>query len=412
MPFQVPEQPRTIGVDGRSLLYEDNLERGVGHYTFHHLTTLSELLPHWTFYLYLELDEVTPSLQRLLSLPNVSYRSFIGEDSSDLNFFHIPDPMGLSWCYDSPFLFAPQNVPLSALFYDFIPMVMRDVHFDRWPQLNQIWYLSRIHQAKRRQPYALSISDCTSKDVQSFLHLSTERVSTIYAGLNSTPRVFSPRELTSSRTKFGITKPFFLTVGGIEGHKNFALTLSSFFEVSKCSDVELVVVGSHADPHKAHAKKLCEQQGFTNVLFPGYLERSDLDALYHQALALCFPSLYEGFGLPVLEAMALECPVITSTTSSLPEVAGDAALLVDPLSSTDMTRAMNHLLSDSVLRLRLKEKGLIQARKFNWQRTGELTIQAWERMLWSTSHRSVDARTKRSAAQGAGVHKQAMDLLL
>jgi len=109
------------------------------------------------------------------------------------------------------------------------------------------------------------------------------------------------------------------------------------------------------------------------VLFPGYVSDEELIALYQLAACLVFPSLYEGFGLPVLEAMAAGCPVITSTASSLPEVAGDAALLVDPLNAQEIARAMQRVLQDEDLRRRMISDGQRRAANFSWEETARMT---------------------------------------
>jgi len=117
------------------------------------------------------------------------------------------------------------------------------------------------------------------------------------------------------------------------------------------------------------------------VRFTGYVEEEDLPALYNGADLFVFPSLYEGFGLPVLEAMACGTPVVTSNTSSLPEVAGDAALLVDPYDVEEIATAMRRILEDEALTAELRAKGLARAKEFSWERTARETIAVYEKVL-------------------------------
>lgn len=383
MIFEVPEESRCIGIDARTLLHEQNVERGIGHYTVHHTQTLAELCPHWKFYLFLELEQFSKPVEHLLALPNVEYRSFHDATFADLDVFHIPDPMSVMWAFDSPFLIAPQGIPQSALFHDFIPIILRNEHFDRWVRYNKIAYLSRLMQARNSNPLVLTNSKCTANDVEKYLNLPADRIVTVYAGLNSTPRSLTDREVQASLAKFDINRPYFLTVGGTEIHKNFACTFNAFQNAASQEDIQLVVAGSLSDPGKWQVKKYCDENGINNVVFPGYVDRNDLDALYASARALCFPSYYEGFGFPVLEAMALGCPVISSNVSCLPEVAGDAAILIDPTAPEEMTDAMLRLARDQSLRATLIEHGYRQAAKFSWQRTAMLTTDAWERLLWN-----------------------------
>jgi glycosyltransferase involved in cell wall biosynthesis len=144
---------------------------------------------------------------------------------------------------------------------------------------------------------------------------------------------------------------------------------------------QFAVVGSFSDPYKEAYRKLFETNNIPGVVFTGYLSREEMACLYGAASALVFPSHYEGFGFPVLEAMAHGCPVITTNVSSLPEVAGDAAILVNPDDAGAIANAMVRLVKEPGLREQMIEKGLEQSKKFSWELSARKTIDTWKKMM-------------------------------
>ncbi len=144
----------------------------------------------------------------------------------------------------------------------------------------------------------------------------------------------------------------------------------------------LLVATGYETPYDDELRARADAAGVAaDVRLPGWLADADLEGLYALAAVVAFPSLYEGFGLPVLEAMARGVPVVTSGRSSLPEVAGDAALLVDPTSSAEIAAALERVLADDALRKRMRSDGLAQAARFSWDRTAELTLASYRRAL-------------------------------
>ncbi|WP_198016683.1 glycosyltransferase family 4 protein [Rubidibacter lacunae] len=169
---------------------------------------------------------------------------------------------------------------------------------------------------------------------------------------------------------------FFLHLGRHDPHKNLARVLRAFAALprSSASDPELWLAGSGDRRHTPVLKALADELGIaTRVRWLDYVGADELPVLLNQAIALVFPSLWEGFGLPVLEAMACGTPVITSNCSSLPEAAGDAALLVDPLSVDELSAALQTIASDRSVQQQLRVRGLQRAAQFSWERTGRET---------------------------------------
>jgi glycosyltransferase involved in cell wall biosynthesis len=176
------------------------------------------------------------------------------------------------------------------------------------------------------------------------------------------------------RERYHLPARYLLTVSTVEPRKNLKTLLHAYLLLKKClrdSCPPLIIVGRkgwHYDDILSHMAELKNY-----VYFPGHVADAELVALYQMATCLVFPSLYEGFGLPVLEAMSAGCPVITSNASSLPEVVGNAGLLVDPLNPADIAQALYTILNNDAMRLRLIQAGRLQAARFSWETTANMT---------------------------------------
>jgi glycosyltransferase involved in cell wall biosynthesis len=176
-----------------------------------------------------------------------------------------------------------------------------------------------------------------------------------------------------------------LSVSAKRPHKNVARLLYAIAAIAPERRPALVVPG-YPTPHEDELRELSVRLGVDgSVRLPGWLPAADLEGLYQAAACVVFPSLYEGFGLPVLEAMARGVPVACSTSSSLPEVAGDAALLFDPESVNAIRDAIERLLGDERLATRLRKAGLERAATYTWERTAELTAACYRRALASAA---------------------------
>ena len=227
--------------------------------------------------------------------------------------------------------------------------------------------------------HVLADSQATKDDLIELYRVLPEKVTVLYSGVD--PR-FSPdkqrgeEERIRKRYKLG-HQPFILGLGTLHPRKNYNRLISSFAQIADVSrrldgrpiTHNLVIVGKQGwlfDSIKADAARLGLR---TRLIFPGYADDEDLPALYRAADLFVFPSLYEGFGLPPLEAMACGTPVITSNVSSLPEVVGDAGLTVDPTDIYELANAMSHALQDRELRERMISTGLARASEFTWLRS-------------------------------------------
>jgi glycosyltransferase involved in cell wall biosynthesis len=370
---------RTIGIDARTFFYSDSMARGVGQYSLYHLLHVIRQLPDVQFVFYGETLEAPETLHPLLALPNVNLRLIDNYQASQVDLFHICDPLNDLSGFDFP-LRIFKHEKTTATFYDINP-VRCYLDDPEWKQAFRDTYLRRLGLLINSGCQLLAISEFTKQDLINYSGMPEQRITTIMAGLNgSVAGAVSAPATCDVLKKFGILKPYFLHVGAHDKHKNFMVALAAFIECRKHNDIQLVVVGK-LEGALAFSSEIIPQKGINDVIFTGFVSREDLESLYQGATATLFLSSYEGFGFPVLEAFAGGCPVITTNVTSIPEVAGNAALLCDPLDVGQVVESMIRLLDDRSLASELRTRGFAQAQKFTWDRAAELTIAAWEKLL-------------------------------
>jgi glycosyltransferase involved in cell wall biosynthesis len=362
----------TIGIDARTFFYSDSVTRGIGQYSKYHLMELFRLRPQWRFILYG--DEAVPSaaLAAMMQQANVVYQKIGTRRQDAVDLMHILDPMNMTAGFDAPLRVFP-HPRTSVTFFDLNPLRFY------WSSFNDGYkslFMRRLTQYMEADCRLLTISEFTKRDVTDVLKVPADRMTTILAGINTSA---APADYTVLK-RFSITKPFFLHVGALDPHKNFHAVVEAFVKCHEQMPCQLVVVGQKENYLKAYAEEF-EKKKIKDVFFTGFIERNELTALYAKAVSVLFLSKAEGFGFPVLEAMAQGCPVIASNTTSIPEVAGDAALLFAPDDTTAVSAAMMSLVKNPKQRDVLRAQGVEQAAKFSWTRTAELTISAWESML-------------------------------
>ena len=182
--------------------------------------------------------------------------------------------------------------------------------------------------------------------------------------------------------KYKISRQFILYVGTVELRKNIPLLIRSFHKLlTKGLKLQLVLIGIHGYGFDQILKIINELSISEDVVILGYVPNEDIIKFYNIAKLFVFPSLYEGFGLPPLEAMACGCPVITSNISSLPEIVGNAGVLMDPYDPDDLSRKMYQILINKTLQNDLQKKGLKQAKKFSWEKSAHETWKIYEKVL-------------------------------
>jgi len=263
-------------------------------------------------------------------------------------------------------------------------LTVHDLSFMRIPACSDpklLKYLMRVVPASaRRANVVLADSECTRADVIEMLGVDPSRVQVVYAGVDdSFQRVTEPRVLDEVRSRYRLPQHFILGVGTLQPRKNFERLVEAFAMLAGAEGggPRLVLAGAAGWKYQGIFERV-ERLGLRNaVLFPGYVADRDLPALYSMADLFVFPSLYEGFGIPPLEAMACGTPVVTSNVSSLPEVVGDAALTIDPTDTVALARAMQRMLNDPHLRSELVQRGAARASNFTWRASAEKLLAAY-----------------------------------
>ena len=298
-------------------------------------------------------------LQRLLwtqwQIPKI-YR----EKRSHLLFSPVPEAPLWSGCryiitvHDLIPLRFPRNLsPLTNYFRYYLPQVLAQAE------------------------HIISVSETTAKDITKFFDIPSDKITPILHGYDCDRFRFLNLPTRESMGE----SPYFLYFGRPDPSKNLPRLITAFAAL-KNSDSELWLVGPSDRRYTPFLKVQAEHLGIGDrVRFLEYVPAVELPIIINQAIALVFPSLWEGFGFPVLEAMACGTPVITANTSSLPEVAGDAALLINPENLGEITAAMQAILGDGSLRSHLRQAGLDRANQFRWKKTGQATAAVLEKYL-------------------------------
>jgi glycosyltransferase involved in cell wall biosynthesis len=227
-----------------------------------------------------------------------------------------------------------------------------------------------ITGAARRATRVLTVSESSKRDILRFVDIRPEKIDVIYNAYDERFTV-EPREedMARVRERYQLHDPFILYAGNVKPHKNLERLIDAFhlLRLSGRDDVKLVLIGDDISRYAALRRAVHKHQLHKHVRFLGYMPEETLAVMYRLASVFVFPSLYEGFGLPPLEAMASGTPVVTSNVSSLPEVAGDAAMLVDPLDPAAIADGIHRVLSDDHLRESLRRRGLARASQFSWE---------------------------------------------
>lgn len=240
-------------------------------------------------------------------------------------------------------------------------------HFRRYDQ----WYFKRFVPLYCRKAAAfIAVSNAVKSDVVKYVGVPAQKVFAIHNGFD--PAVFQPvhdaARLQEVRTRYKLPEHFILWAGQIESRKNVARLLEAFARIKDSVPHSLVMAGEHRWSTNSELRAIQALGIADRVCFPGWVNHADLPAVYCLADLFAFPSLYEGFGIPLLEAMACGCPIVTANTCAPPEVTDGAACLVDPLSVEDIARGMQAVISDRARREQMISRGITRAKDFGWEK--------------------------------------------
>lgn len=373
---------------------------GVGYYTYNLISEFLKIAPQNHYYL---CDVL---------IGRIIYNMYRIEDISSFNYFSdyfsniskLPFPLnGLIWFLLSQYAKAAgkttkikvedADIFFGTNFRGVFKKTLRnvitihDMAHEYYPEAmsKRIYiYLKRLQQSAEKADLIIADSENTKKDILKFLGVSEKKVKVIYPGVDTIFRPINDTDvLDSVKKKYNLYERFILYLGAIQPRKNITTLIRAYNMLCKEHNFKhrLVIAGGVGWKNK-DIRYLVEELGLQDkIIFTRYVPENDLPVIYNLADVFVFPSLYEGFGLPVLEAMACGTPVVTSNVSSLPEVAGDAVLLINPHSVEELADSIKRIISDEDLRKRNIAKGLEQAKLFTWEKCARETLEAFSQVL-------------------------------
>ncbi len=365
-----------IAVNTR-LLLKNRLE-GIGWYTFETLRRIVKAHPEHSFYFLFDRpydssfvfeENVTPVVLApqarhpilFMIWFDISVNRFLRKNKIDI--FLSPDG----------YLSLRTKTPSLA--------VIHDLNFEHYPKdlpwVDRKYYQYFFPRFAQKACRVATVSEFSKKDISQQYNVPLDKIDVTLNGMNNKFSTIDESEKVKIRAKFSDSKPFFLFVGALHPRKNLTNMFLAFdkFKSEKQSDVKFVIVGEKKWWTKSIANVYENMEFKDEVIFLGRRSAEELCQLMASSLALVYVSYFEGFGIPILEAFACGTAVITSNVTSMPEVAGDAAILVDPFSHDEIALAMERISSDEDFRNRLIEKANIRKDKFSWDITA---TQLWE----------------------------------
>ncbi len=373
----------TIAIDCRPL-QDCSLGRGIGSY-------LINLLENWP-----EPDQLRPVFIEGKPIPDLPglkrfklllYKPTLKVWQISKNFSHFLKKNGIDlFHFSGQYNVTPLDLPYTVTVHDIMYFPLRKLEIEQatsfWKRLQwklDLWWMTRRGKKELGQAVGfIAVSQYTKDDLLKHLNIPLDHTTVVYNGID-TDFITTTRSTTSTvLEKYHFPKRYILTVAPFESRKNLGNMIKACLALQE--DIPFIIVTKDHPAPSLEIQTLIKQNPKRIRLIMD-LSKEDLVALYQKATIFLFATNYEGFGLPVLEAMAVGTPVITSTTTSLPEVAGDAALLVDPSDTGAITSALSTLLSDEVLRTSLIKKGLERVNEFSYQKAAEETLTFFSRHI-------------------------------
>jgi glycosyltransferase involved in cell wall biosynthesis len=359
---------------------------GVGTYIRNVVRTLGRL-DEKNHYLLIGPADRLPEFGHLPS--NFEWIDYLFPDNTARNFFEYQSLIRRTGCdlvHVPHLFFSPQHIPCRYVVtvHDLLEHLYPPEH-DSGFQRTLRFYLTR--RVLRRAGRVLAVSNSTKNDVTRLFQVSEDKVDVVYNAIDERFKqghaTAAERQMIAER--YQVNYPFLLYAGSVKPHKNILRVIEAFSALKgelekevRFPDLKLIIIGDEVSQHP-DLRRTVIKSGMTNdVRFLGFVPIDVLRIFYDAAKIFVFPSLYEGFGLPPLEAMSHGTPVVTSNTSSIPEVVGNAAVLVNPENVFDIMRALHRVLLDQPLRERLKQRGYEQAERFSWELSVQRILQIYQ----------------------------------
>ncbi|MHB8168722.1 MAG: glycosyltransferase family 4 protein [Thermoleophilia bacterium] len=371
-----------IGIDARLLIHR----RGMGNFVYNLLMELAKLPGDEQYILYVDdrraaehaprdsrfvVKLLSPKLYPLweqISLPLAIKRD-------RLDALHCP-------ANTAP-LCLPKHLKLVLTIHDvmfLLPKTFLPQSPSLYQRIGRMYYRLVAPQAAKKATCIMTVSKHSMRDIADKLNIPNEKIRVIYESGNvQCCRLPDSSSVVDVKQRYAIDGQFILALGALDPRKNTLGVLRSFTHLKKLTPlpIRLVVAGLSREAKNQFQTFVSEMSLDGQVILLGFITEQDLVALYHGADVFLYPSLYEGFGMPVLEAMVCGTPVITTSAGSIPEVAGDATLFVDPKNPEEIAHAILQIISDTELRNRMIGKGLEQAKQFSWAKTAKQMLEIY-----------------------------------
>ena len=385
-----------IAIDVLAILGPDSKNRGIGNYNvsqfkrvfqqdkknnyfllnFYEDTNLQEILKYSEnvkeFYFYTGENCFLIREKSYRELIGAIVKKFIKENQIDI--FYITSPFDRLMSYDLDWL---KGTKVVMTVYDIIPYLFKDRYLKPKEFYNE--YMSWVEKVKHADKI-LAISQSVKNDLIKYIGIKAEKIDVIYAGVEEHFETIEVNDADIIRKTYGINSRFVMCTGGDDDRKNIAELIIAFSKmpIELINQFQLVIACKLSKASEERYYEIAKKHGVEEkVILTNFIPLDHLIKLYNMAHVMAFPSQYEGFGLPVVEAMACGTPVLTSNNSSLAEIAGDAAVLVDPFDIKDITRGLIEILENKDLD-KLVKKGYEQILRFSWNKVAEETIQSLE----------------------------------
>jgi len=358
-----------IGVDIRCLM--ESRYSGISEYTVNLLTQLFKLDLKNQYFLFYNAGK--PAKLPAFNFPNVTLKGYAFPNklfNLALRFLKITAVDRLIGGVD---VFLVPNllfINLSAQCKKIL--IIHDLSFELYPEFftfkSRLWHkLIGPKRMCRQADAIIAVSENTKNDIVRYYGIAPEKIKVVYPGISDI--FFQPvtaEQRAAVKKKYDLPEEYIFYLGNLEPRKNVETLISAFARVPS-ERLQLIIAGGQAWKFKKIYRLWQASAAKDRIKFLGYVDAADKPALYAAAKIFVYPSIYEGFGLPPVEAMASGCPVITSANSSLVEAVGEAGLLVDPNNISELAEIIRQLLADSQLRASLAAKGLEHAKQFNWE---------------------------------------------
>lgn len=269
---------------------------------------------------------------------------------------------------------------------------IHDLSFERYPETfsakRRMWHIF-INPEKicQKTNFAISVSDSTKNDLREIYRIPEAKIKTIYSSVSENFKIIDRNnpKLIEVKKKYNLPYKFILYLGTIEPRKNINAVITAYNQLrnikhSELEKYKLVIAGASGWKQKQIFKEIKNSSFKDDIIFSGFIGDEDKPAIYNLTSLFVYPSFFEGFGFPPLEAMSCGAPVITSNSSSFPEIIGSAGIMIDPDRPDEIFQAMKNILLDKNLRESLIKKGLEQAKKFNWQKTASQYLDIFQKI--------------------------------